>query len=540
MQGGIWKDPNTFMQFAKEPGFLGGEIATRDRAPDYMALMNLLPNPDPVLKKMGKDITVYRDILSDSHVGAVESSRKAGVLSMEWEIDRGTAKSRHAKFVQELFEDFDMDRIIGEILDAPLFGYQPMEVIWKSSGNFVLPVDVVGKPQEWFGFGADNELRFFTKDNSLGVPVPERRFLLPRHRPTYQNPYGKPLLALCFWWFTFKKGGIKYWVSFMEKYGMPFAVGKLPAGTDQKRVQDLLSKLSRMVQDAVAVIPDDSSAEIINTDGKTASADIYKGMADFCNAEMSKAIIGHAGGADSTPGKLGGEDNALAVRGDLITADKRLVERTLNQLIDWIVWINFGEAERPRFNLFVEDKVDETLSKRDKTLTETGVKFTKKYYEKNHKLEAEDFDLAANVAPAAVTPAPVKENAIAIPPAERKPEPAVPAAAFSATPATPPARVLSPHAFTVAFSKVREAAGYADQDALDAALEGLPAETLQAFAEGMLKPIFKLIEKKATAEQLSDALAEAYPEMDDTEFQQYLAQAIFVTELYSRAVAGAE
>ena len=44
-------------------------IATRAKAIDFWSFMHYLPNPDPVLKKMGKDISAYREILSDSHVG---------------------------------------------------------------------------------------------------------------------------------------------------------------------------------------------------------------------------------------------------------------------------------------------------------------------------------------------------------------------------------------------------------------------------------------------------------------------------------------
>ena len=36
-------------------------IATRAKAIDFWSFMHYLPNPDPVLKKMGKDISAYRE-----------------------------------------------------------------------------------------------------------------------------------------------------------------------------------------------------------------------------------------------------------------------------------------------------------------------------------------------------------------------------------------------------------------------------------------------------------------------------------------------
>ena len=94
---GLWINEHTFVAFQEEKRSLAKEIATRERSIDFYSLGMYLPNPDPVLKKMGKDITVYKELLSDAHVGSCITSRKAGVKSMLWEIDRGKSKSRQAK-----------------------------------------------------------------------------------------------------------------------------------------------------------------------------------------------------------------------------------------------------------------------------------------------------------------------------------------------------------------------------------------------------------------------------------------------------------
>ena len=70
------------------------EIATRKRALNFYSLINILPDPDIVLKKQGKDITVYKELLCDPHVFACCQSRKSGVLSLEWEINRGIDKDK--------------------------------------------------------------------------------------------------------------------------------------------------------------------------------------------------------------------------------------------------------------------------------------------------------------------------------------------------------------------------------------------------------------------------------------------------------------
>jgi hypothetical protein len=70
---------------------LGEHIASRSRSPDFSALGLYLPNPDPILKKMGKDTATYRDLLSDAHVGGMVRRRKSVVRSMEWRLVARTA-----------------------------------------------------------------------------------------------------------------------------------------------------------------------------------------------------------------------------------------------------------------------------------------------------------------------------------------------------------------------------------------------------------------------------------------------------------------
>ncbi|XLM22157.1 DUF935 domain-containing protein, partial [Chromobacterium piscinae] len=226
---GMWVSPTEFVQFGEPSSSLSSQIATRSRSIDFYGLGMYLPNPDPVLKALGKDIKVYRELRSDAHIGGCIRRRKAAVKALEWGVDRDKAKSRIAKSVAYIFDDLNLSRIIGEMLDAMLYGYQPMEIMWGKVGSYLVPVDIVGKPADWFVYDEDNQLRLRTKQAPLkGAELPERKFLVPRQDASYDNPYGFPDLSMCFWPTTFKKGGLKFWVQFTEKYGSPWLVGKHP------------------------------------------------------------------------------------------------------------------------------------------------------------------------------------------------------------------------------------------------------------------------------------------------------------------------
>jgi phage gp29-like protein len=499
MAKGLWIDDKTFIRFNDGGARLSDEIATRQRAVDFYGLNMYLPNPDPVLKKMGKDIAVYTDLKVDSRVKAGIISRKAGVKSLEWEIDRGKSKSRQVKIVEQLFKRLDLEQIISEILEAPLFGYQPLEVIWENRDGLIFPRDVIGKPQRWFVFGAeDNSLRFRTKGNySTGEELPPRKFLIPRFNASYDNPYGEPLLSSCFWPVTFKKGGWRFWVTFAEKYGMPFAVGKHPRGAQKEEVNALLDMLEQMVQDAVAAIPDDSSVELKEAAGKGASVGLYKSLIDTANSEISTALLGHAGAGESTPGKLGNEDAALTVRKDIVDSDKKLVEATINQLIGWIFELNWGgSGEQPVFGLYEEEDVDKTLAERDGTLSkDAGVKFTKAYFRKAYGFEDEDIEITRAQSTGATNP---------------------------------------PPGLTAQFAEEEVFPG---QQAVDDLIESLSPEMMQKQMETVLKPVFQFFEESGSYQEAMEKLAELYPQLDTGEIEQQLQKMIFLSEAFGHVTA---
>lgn len=475
---------------------LSSIIATRERSIDFISAFSVyLPNPDPVLKKTGKDIKTYRDLLSDAHVGAAVQSRKSGVKCLEWEIDRGKSKSRQAKLITDVFNALDLNRILGEILDAPLFGYSPIEVIWERQGQYILPADLVGKPPEWFNFSVENELQFRTKEKWQGEPITvERKFLLSRYNPTYENPYGENVLSKCFWPVTFKRGGMKFWVVFTEKYGMPFAIGKHPRGASDKERTDILGMLENMVRDAVATIPDDSSVDLLEPTGKTASTDIFERLLTFSNQEISKAILGQTLTTEMQDvGSYASAKVHLDVRYDIVQADKKLAEQTLNELIKWIYEINFGDTDnRATFTLYEEEEVDKTLAERDQTLTNSGVKFTKKYFMKAYGFEEEDIEEDTN-----------------------KP---------------------TPSQFQETDDLEDDNSLIDSQLALDqlASAIGMNKEMLQEEINGSLNPILQMIKEGKGESEILENLILLHPYMDTSILELRLAKARFIAETWGR------
>lgn len=381
---------------------LSDHVASRERSIDFAALGMLLPNPDAILKARGQDLRVYRELRTDAHVGGCVRRRKSAVKALDWGMDRGRAGSRVAKSVEGILADLPMERIIGDILEAVFYGYQPIEILWGKVGSLMVPTDVVAKPPEWFGFDAGGKLRFKSRSHlAAGEELPERKFLLARQEASYVNPYGFADLSMCFWPIVFKKGGVRFWLSFTEKFGSAFSVGTLPRSATPQERADLLDALDKLIQDASAVIPEDGSVQLIEMAGKSASADLYERLVMYCRSEVSIALTGTNQTVESNSNKASASAG-LEVAGDIRDADAEIVADTVNTLIRWICELNWGGPERPVYSLWDQAAQDELQAARDKSNHDAGARFTNAYWSRAYGYQ--ERDLAPEGAPPAATP----------------------------------------------------------------------------------------------------------------------------------------
>ena len=498
---GIWISDRDFRSFSEKPApSLSGEIATRKRAGDVYGFGMYLPNPDEVLKNNGLDISAYRKLLYDPHLGSCIINRKAGVKSLNWSIDRAKAPGRVAKFIEDVFEGLRLkiDGIIGEILDAPLFGYQALEIMWEERDGFFWPVNLVGKPQEWFCFDPENRLQFRALGTLVGELTDSMKFILATHEATYVNPYGFPLLSRCFWPVAFKKGGWKFWMEFTEKYGGAFAIGKHPRGAQLEEINALADMLVAMVNSAIAVIPDDGSVEIKEASGKQSSADGYERLIKTCDTDISKALIGQT--LTTEVGKTGSyaaSQTHMEVRGDIVDEDKRLACQIFNALIRTTVNVNFdltGKTPAPLFTMWADEDVDIKLSERDRNLASTGqMRFKKIYFMRAYDFKEDEIEEAK---PAA-TPAFVS--------ADQPPD----GSSFSEPTGAPP--------------KGNKALG-----------DFLPPEAMQKVMAGMMQPVLDAVNKGEDFKQIMEKMVHLFPEMNIDKLTEILHRAIFASEVWGR------
>ena len=389
---------------------LSEHLTSRERSLDFFALGLVLPNPDPILKAQGKDIATYRAMRHDAVIGGNIRRRKSAVKALDWGLDRSQAPSRITRNIQALLDSLPLQEIIGQMLDATLYGYQPMEVIWSSVGGLLMPEQILAKPPEQFCFDSQNRLRWKSCQAPLtGELLPDRKFLLPRQDPTYQNPYGFPDLSMCYWPLIFKKGSLKFWLAFTEKFGSAFSVGKLPRNASEEERSQLLDSLEALVQNGVATIPDDGSVNLVEMAGKSASAELYERLVLHCRSEINIALLGQNQTTEASANKASAS-TGLEVTRDLRDGDAQIVADAINQLIRWTCEINWGTVNVPQFSLWDQESQDKLQAQRDKSNYDAGARFTNAYFMRAYGYQEGDLvDTGTSTRPASGGPSALRQ-----------------------------------------------------------------------------------------------------------------------------------
>ncbi len=357
------------------------------------SVLDIAENPDHILLSKGKNIKeAYYPLLYDAHVASCAQSRKSGVLSLEWDLDRSEKWTEETEFVSKIFNGdnelrisgLDIPAIIDEMLDGVFYGYKPMEIYWRYIQNYLIPTAIVGKPPHWFAFDDFGMLKYIG-DYSMGLAqsMLKSKFLVIKHNASSDNPYGRGVLSQCYWPVVFKKGGFQFWTQYAERYGQPFLVGTFPQEAKQEDVDKLVAQLNALRNGGRAAIGDNVSINAL-TAGNPQQADIYKNLIHFLNAEISKAILSQTLTTEQgDTGSYSMSQTHLEVRQDVVDADKRLIEHHFNQLIKYIIDYNFANPTHyPKFGLFRVDDLN-TILERDIKIVETGqIKLTDQRWRK--------------------------------------------------------------------------------------------------------------------------------------------------------------
>ncbi len=447
----------------------------------------------------------------DCHLSCELGKRKQAVLALDWEIipySNSRADKKAAQLVADAMEFEGLEEVLLDILDAIGKGFSVTEIIWKIVNGqvgidrlkWVHPKRITFGELPW---GHPDQFRLLTDEEPVrGIELPDNKFIIHRYKARSGHPSRAGIIRVCAWMYLFKNYSLKDWVTFAEVYGMPLRLGKYDASTSEEDKEKLIQAVIQLGTDAAGIISKSTEIEFVQA-MKNAGDNIYETLAEFCNREMSKAILGQTLTADVgdrgsyAAGKVHNE-----VRQDLTRADAKALAETLRRdLFRPLVRFNLGDGPNlpwMKFDLSEPEDLEKSANVYSILIRDVGLPVSKKHvYEK--------FGIPE--------PEPGEELLV---PAMASPVPGLAMKAFKDTaPAPPPA---NPQAEVDALAdRAREQAA--------AAIDTLTA------------PLRELIESGASLEEIRDRLAEIYSEMDTSELEELIARAVFVADLFGRWAA---
>lgn len=321
---------------------------------------------DSVLRSRGGDLAIYQAVRSDEEVKSAFGQRQSAVVKCEWRVDAGGTRRKDkqaAEWLQGQLQKIRWDNVTEKMLFGVFYGYAVAEILYDLDEGKIGISAVKVRDRRRFRYGKDGDLRLLTQSSMFeGIPC---------ERPYFwdfccgadhdDEPYGLGLAHWLYWPVLFKRNGLKFWLTFLDKFGQPTGVGKYdPNATDAER-NALLAATRAMATDRGIIIPKGVELDLLEA-ARSGTAD-YKTLHDTMNAAIQKATLGQTASTQGTPGKLGNEDLQGDVRDDIIKADADLVCETFNhQIIPQLMAWNFPDAELPRVWRVTEQ--DEDLNQR--------------------------------------------------------------------------------------------------------------------------------------------------------------------------------
>ncbi len=363
----------------------------------YQKFFSSLPNPNLMFASVGDRQATLENISMDPHVASCIQSRKSGVLSQLWEVQPQKDNTDEIyDFIQQCFNKLNLFKIISDILDAPLYGFQVLEITWQPeiyNGRYVVvPKNIQSKPHKWFYFDSNQILRLKSSFNKEDKILPPYKFIIVQYNPSFENPYGEAILSKCLWPVVFKKVIVTFWARFAEKFGMPHFLGKIDPIASQQDYEKFLDVLDGLIQDGSAVISQNESVEILSG-VSGGSSEVYLNFINFCNTEISKAILSQTLTTElGEVGSYAASKVHFEIRDDIIKRDRLMVESALNQLIRWSINLNFGpQTEYPKFVIFQEEDVDQPTVDVIVKLKNAGIQVTEDFLIRRLGLRKNEF-----------------------------------------------------------------------------------------------------------------------------------------------------
>lgn len=413
-----------------------------------------------ILKSMMDDLPVNREWMDREELDRI--SRNATVISSIGSRKAATLKkelifqSDNEELLNRLYPVFHPG-VLRKVLDAPFQGISIFELNWSDEEGILVPKLV---ERDYTKFIIKNETLYFAP-HGMPEPIPEYKAVYALYEDKYHRPMGTPLAESLFWYVKFKNASLQFWVKFLEKYGVPWAIGKTDGDKDT-----MADELYAMLSGDSAVIDNEESIEIKTAD-KTGDFDK---ITSYLDDQIREAILGGNLTGNVKGGSYAAAETHNDIREDIAMADENMTISLIERVIEAFIAINNLSVT---IEVTLKDKDDPNLSlaERDERIMKMGYRPTKEYIERTYNITVE-----------AVEPS-----------------------------------TIANHAFMQKIYALSATKPISDTDTLSDSVD------IHKIALSFQTQILKIIDQAKSFEEAIDLMHQAYPEMDIAQLQDTMA-----------------
>lgn len=355
-----------------------GEIAIGGWKDITKPYVGALEHPlDYITQRALNDPAVFDEILRDDQVKSTFGQRVRAVTSREWHVvpgDDSRAAKKAASALTEMLVALRFDNLTEKMLYALFYGYSVAEIVWQTDSASWSWRAIKVRNRRRFRFGTDGQLRLLTRaDVSTGEIMPAANFwTLSAGADNDDEPYGRGLAQWLYWPVFFKRNGLRYWLTFLEKFAAPTAVARHPAGASSDDVDKALAAAEAITLAAAIAMPDTMTLDLLEAT-RSGGGD-YKDHHLVQNAAISKIVLGQTMTTDDGS-SLSQSKVHMEVRQDIVEADADWLNESFNAgpVKTWAM-LNYGpDVAPPRVErVFAEPEDLDNLAERDVKLRQLG------------------------------------------------------------------------------------------------------------------------------------------------------------------------
>lgn len=363
-----------------------------------------LPEVDSVLARAGIQRHQLRELEFDDEIAGALDTRRDTVLSTPWRLE--SDDEERTAFVAQQIEPC-MESILRGAWAAVPYGYSVMEAVYLDvDGGRVGLASCSERPMEWFTLQRDGRvfatiggLQEFECDQLL-------KWHVTRRNPTWRNPTGDALLSRLYWPWHFRSNAWRFWLEFLERFGMPLMLGK------GAKPQELANALVSMGASAAMAVGVQDSVEAVTTG---AAAGEFERAENALSRRIQKLVLGQTGTTDvSNSGSYAAAKVQNEVREDRRNADLRLIRPTVQRIVDALWLLNRFPGRPPVFLQDDGQGLQLERSQRDERLVKAGVvRLTRQYLERTYDYQPGDVEIpepAASIAQPTASAPPVRQS----------------------------------------------------------------------------------------------------------------------------------